>query len=207
MPRTKTKSKARSIAKTQTLRKKPPVAQPSGCGYGQLSASAARGRVRRTFKNIQSNFAWLGLAVLIICMDQISKYLVSHNLFPEECIYINQVLNICYIFNTGAAFSFLAEATGWQEWVFGSLAVFVSFGIVYWLFRESKKLCQWSKIALMLVLGGAIGNLVDRLLYQHVRDFLDFHWQLHHWPVFNFADIAICVGAAMLVFEILHNRD
>ena len=163
-------------------------------------------RMPKTPKNKYANFFWLMLAFGVIVLDQFSKFIIGTYLFPEQCVYINQSFNICYVYNTGAAFSLLANATGWQEWIFGSLAFLVSVGIIYWLYKESKKLFVSSKIALMLILGGALGNLIDRVMYQYVRDFLDFHWQIHHWPVFNFADIAICIGAFMLVFEILRMR-
>ncbi len=112
------------------------------------------------------------------------------------------VLNLTLVFNEGAAFSFLATASGWQRWFFIALAVVITAVLVGWL----AKLQPHERITaagLSLVAGGAVGNLVDRLLYGHVVDFLDFYWRSWHWPAFNVADSAITIGVALLLLEAL----
>jgi signal peptidase II len=147
------------------------------------------------------NFAWLLMAAVIIVLDQVTKFLIAHFLLVEEVVSVTSFFNLYFTFNTGAAFSFLADANGWQEWLFGGLALLISLAIISWLFR-TKKAKAWTKFSFMLILGGAVGNLIDRVLYGHVRDFLYFHWHdLLRWPAFNLADSAICLGAILLILE------
>jgi len=149
------------------------------------------------------NLFWLLLAALIVVLDQVSKYLVSLYLIPDEMVTVWPFFSLFYIFNTGAAFSFLANASGWQGWVFGGLAAVVSLVILRWLVHIPPTGRNATKFALMLIMGGAIGNLIDRVVYHYVRDFLYFHWHNFYWPSFNIADSAICVGAFILIFELL----
>ncbi|MFA7541086.1 MAG: signal peptidase II, partial [Lysobacterales bacterium] len=111
-------------------------------------------------------------------------------------------LNWTLVYNPGAAFSFLSDAGGWQRWFFTVLALVVSGLLVFWL-RQTPRRQVWIAIPYALILSGAIGNVIDRLRFGHVVDFIDVHWQGWHWPAFNIADSAICVGAVMLIAGLL----
>ena len=143
---------------------------------------------------------WLILIVLIVAADQATKLWVLAALEPYQVIPVAPSFNLTLVFNEGAAFSFLADAGGWQRWLFAGLAVAVSAGLLVWLKRleEHERL---TGAALSLVAGGALGNLIDRVAYGHVVDFLDFYWRTWHWPAFNVADSAITVGVALLLLE------
>lgn len=142
---------------------------------------------------------WLGLAALVIVLDQISKLAISSNFAYGEGLYVNDIFNLVRAHNQGAAFSFLNDAGGWQRWLFTLIAVVASVWIVQ-LLRQHKQQTLFC-LALALVLGGALGNLIDRVAYGYVIDFLDFHWDSHHFPAFNVADSAISVGAALLILD------
>jgi signal peptidase II len=148
---------------------------------------------RAQIKNLQ----WLGLSILVILLDQFTKSLVTHYLFYGESITILPIFNITLAHNTGSAFSFLASASGWQIWFFTAVSIIVSTALFIWIYRlplgES-----WSAAALSLILGGALGNLIDRLSYGYVIDFIHLHVAEWYWPDFNIADSAICLGAFML---------
>ena len=140
----------------------------------------------------------LGLAALVLILDQISKYFVLLHLNLFQPIEITPFFNLTLAYNTGAAFSFLNQAGGWQQWLFGIVAVFVCGVILCWIHRlPIQRLGRIT--ALSLILGGAIGNLVDRIYYGYVVDFIDLHINQYHWPVFNIADTAITVGAIVLI--------
>lgn len=146
---------------------------------------------------------WLIIALLVIIVDQFTKYLALQYLILNQPVEILPIFNLMLEHNLGAAFSFLnAMGSGWQNWLFGSVSFVVSIGLIIWLWLISK-----SKILLPLglsfVLGGALGNLISRIINGHVIDFLDFHWGLYHWPVFNLADSAIVLGAIILVVDII----
>ena len=144
---------------------------------------------------------WLLLSVFVVLADQASKaYIVGH--FMEfEFTRILPVLDITRMHNVGAAFSFLASASGWQRWVFIGLAVTVSMGITIWLFRLPRNAPTLLAAGLALVLGGALGNVIDRIRLGHVIDFIHFHWDRAYFPAFNVADSAITVGAACLLLD------
>jgi signal peptidase II len=142
---------------------------------------------------------WLGLAALVVILDQLSKYLVRSTFSLHESIEVTPFFNLVFVFNRGAAFSFLSDASGWQRTFFITLALAASLWIV-WLLRKHATQVLFC-LALSLILGGAIGNVIDRLVFGAVVDFLDFHLRGHHWPVFNAADSAISCGAALLVWE------
>lgn len=160
----------------------------------------------------QGIWPWLGLAGLLVVADQVTKVLILANYQLGESTFITSFFNIVRVHNTGAAFSFLADAGGWQRWFFtavgGAAAVFI-----VWMLRShpGQKLFAF---ALACILGGAIGNVVDRLLHGYVVDWLDFHWDFlsglfpgGHFPAFNIADMAITVGAiALILDEILRVR-
>ncbi|CAG9215253.1 lipoprotein signal peptidase [Paraburkholderia sabiae] len=142
---------------------------------------------------------WLGVAVIVILFDQLTKIAVAKVFAYGSSHAIAPFFNLVLVYNRGAAFSFLAMAGGWQRWAFTALGVAAAVLICYLLKRHGnqKMFCT----ALSLIMGGAIGNVIDRLLYGHVIDFLDFHVGAWHWPAFNLADSAITVGAALLVFD------
>ena len=141
---------------------------------------------------------WLILSAVVIALDQLTKHLALANLRPYESReVIPGLFNWTLAFNPGAAFSFLAGADGWQRWFFTALAVGVSAGLAFWLSRLSRN--DWRNAApLALIIGGALGNLLDRLRFGHVTDFIDVYWGDAHFPAFNIADSAICVGAVAL---------
>ncbi len=148
---------------------------------------------------------WFGLAALIVVLDQAAKFAVLEFFSPGESRAVTGFFNLVLVFNQGAAFSFLAAAPGWQTPLFAAIAVFASCIIGFLIVRNSQK--KLFSIGLALILGGALGNLYDRLVYGHVVDFLDFHAAGWHWPAFNVADSAITVGAALLIAESFMHRE
>ena len=143
---------------------------------------------------------WVALAGLVVVLDQVTKVLASHMLEPHVPVKLLPGLNLTLTHNTGAAFSLLSQAGGWQRWFFSALSVVVSILIIVWLRRLGRSQL-WLPCALALVLGGALGNLWDRLTLGVVVDFIDVYYRVWHWPVFNFADAAISIGAVMLVIS------
>ena len=151
---------------------------------------------------------WLSLSLLAILIDQLAKAFVSAHLQPFDTIVVLPVFNIALYHNTGAAFSMLAGASGWQRWFFVALALAVSGLIAVWLWRMPATGNRWVAAALALVAGGALGNVVDRLAHGYVVDFLQFHWHGWFFPAFNVADSCITVGAALLILDglFLHRK-
>ena len=148
------------------------------------------------------NLRWLWLTVAVIALDQATKQWALAALVPYQPLDLLPSFSLTLMFNTGAAFSFLSEAGGWQRWGLSGLALLVSLVLVLWLWRLPRG--QWrTGAALALVIGGAVGNLWDRVAYGHVVDFLDVYYQQWHWPAFNLADSAITLGAVLLVWEAL----
>ena len=143
---------------------------------------------------------WLGLSLLAVILDQASKLAIANSMQLYQSIPIMPFFNLTYIHNTGAAFSFLNEAGGWQRWFFAGLAIVISAVMAVWLARLKQHETLLA-VALSLVLGGAIGNLIDRLAYGYVIDFLDFYYQTWHFPVFNIADSAITLGVMLMLAE------
>ncbi len=143
---------------------------------------------------------WLWLTALIFALDLATKFWVSSTLSLYEVIPVNSFFNIVLAHNSGAAFSFLADAGGWQRWFFTAIALLVSVVIVVWLKRlpVNEKL---QAVGLASILGGALGNVFDRIVHGYVVDFLDFHYKSYHWPAFNVADMAIMLGAALLIWH------
>ena len=140
---------------------------------------------------------WFGISTVIVVLDQITKQLAENSLQLYERISVTPFFNITLAYNEGAAFSFLADAGGWQRWFFVILTLVISTVLIIWLTKTDNKLEQW---AISLVLGGAIGNnLIDRPLFGHVIDFLDVYYKTHHWPAFNVADMAISGGVVLLI--------
>jgi signal peptidase II len=147
--------------------------------------------------------SWLLLSVLVVLADQASKYYITQHFGEFEHVTLLPVLDITHMHNVGAAFSFLASASGWQRWVFIGLAGVVSVGIIVWLLRLKERAQGLLACGLALVLGGALGNLVDRIRLGYVIDFIHFHWDRAYFPAFNVADSAITVGAACLLLDAL----
>ena len=145
---------------------------------------------------------WLWLTVLVLVIDLTSKVYFDNSLqMYQQIVVIPDLFSWTLAYNTGAAFSFLADSAGWQRWLFALIAVVVSAVLVVWLKRLGRN-DTWLAIALALILGGALGNLYDRIVYGHVVDFILVHWQnRYYFPAFNFADSAICVGAVMLALD------
>ncbi len=149
----------------------------------------------------KSGLRWLWLAVLAFVLDQASKLAVVKLLpFGYPGVEITPFFNLVHVYNKGAAFSFLADQGGWQRWFFAVLAFAICGLLIHWL-RKQSVAQRWSGIAYSLIIGGALGNVFDRLVLGHVVDFLDFYWQHAHWPAFNLADSFIFIGAAMIVLD------
>ena len=150
---------------------------------------------------------WLWLAFLSLGLDQASKIAIDKTFqLYESIVIIPSFFNLTYVHNTGAAFSFLSEAGGWQRWFFAALAIVMSTIMTIWLTRlkENETLLA---VALSLILGGAIGNLVDRLAYGYVIDFLDVYYGTYHWPAFNIADSAITIGVALMLWDSFQTKE
>ncbi|MGE0809007.1 MAG: signal peptidase II [Immundisolibacter sp.] len=149
--------------------------------------------------------ARLALAALVLVLDQASKLAVLRLIEPYQTIPVIPGFNLTLAFNRGASFSFLADAGGWQRWLFSAISVAASVVIVV-LLRRTAPGDRLNGIGLSLVLGGAVGNLIDRLWLGHVVDFLDVYYGASHWPAFNVADSAITVGAALLILGMRHKE-
>ena len=151
--------------------------------------------------NNKTGLRWLWLAVLAFVLDQASKLAVVKLLpFGYPGVEITPFFNLVHVYNKGAAFSFLADQGGWQRWFFALLAFAICGLLIHWL-RKQSVTQRWSGIAYSLIIGGALGNVFDRLVLGHVVDFLDFYWQRARWPAFNLADSFIFIGAAMIVLD------
>ena len=155
-------------------------------------------------KREQGSLRWLWLALLVAVVDQGTKLAAEQLLIVYEPVVVLPSFNLFLTHNVGAAFSFLRDAGGWQRWVFAAVSTGVSVFIVLWLQRIPGNQ-KWLACALALVLGGAVGNLIDRLLRVDggVVDFIDIYYGTWHWPAFNIADSAISVGAVMLLWSAL----
>lgn len=142
---------------------------------------------------------WLSLAALIVAVDQLTKYAVVQYFATNPALVVTPFFNLVLVYNPGAAFSFLADAGGWQRGLFIAIALAASAWIVYLLRKFSHQ--RRFALALSLVLAGAVGNVIDRILFGAVVDFLDFHAFGWHWPAFNVADSAITCGAVLLAWD------
>lgn len=173
------------------------MTEPAGAQADRPAAAGGRGRT--------GGLRWLWLAGVVLALDRITKAWVSASFSLYERIDVLPFLDITRVHNRGAAFSFLSTASGWQRWFFAGLALAVSVMIVVWLRRlpaDQRRLAA----SLALVLGGALGNLWDRLQLGYVVDFIDVYYGDWHWPAFNVADSAITVGAALLILDALATR-
>lgn len=148
----------------------------------------------------KNSLKWLFLSLIILILDQITKTWVSTHLSFNQPINILPYFDLRLLHNTGAAWSILADQGGWQRWFLSGLAIIVSIIIMIWLTRLDSKQ-RWLACALALILGGALGNVIDRIIYGYVVDFIDIYYQAWHWPAFNIADIGISIGAVMLLID------
>ena len=153
----------------------------------------------------KSALSYIWISVIVIISDQLTKCWVLHSLDIERSIHVLPFLNIVLRFNHGAAFSFLSEAGGWQVYLLGAIALIVSVGLLVWLSRL--RFSDWvTAVPLCLILGGALGNLIDRIRLGYVVDFIDFHVSGWHFATFNIADSAVSVGAAWLILQLIFSR-
>jgi len=148
----------------------------------------------------QKRAIWLLLAVVVIVLDYITKQVASNLLDYGVSIEVMPMFNWTLLHNYGAAFSFMSDQGGWQRWFFAGIAFVVSAGLIGWLLL-GKEVSQWERLAIALVLGGALGNLYDRMVYGYVIDFIHVYYDVYHFPAFNIADTAISIGAAILVID------
>ena len=171
------------------------------------SSLTPKGRLNKTPKLIANgNYAvrWYGLSLLVLIIDQWTKWLAETKLtFQEPVSVIEPILNWTLAYNYGAAFSFLADAGGWQKWFFAILALVMSVFLIGYLIKAPRQ-AKLLSLGLALVLGGAVGNLIDRLLHGHVIDFIHVHYaDAWHYPIFNIADMGISIGVALIVIDML----
>ena len=150
-----------------------------------------------------SGIRLLWISVLVVAVDQLTKLWIERTMLLGDSFAVLPVLDIVRAHNSGAAFSFLAKAGGWQRWAFSGLAVVVSFGLLYWLRTIARATHGLLACGLALILGGAIGNVIDRIEHGFVVDFVYAHWGPHYFPAFNVADAAISIGAALVVLDAL----
>jgi len=145
---------------------------------------------------------WLWLSLIVILLDQSTKQIAEALLTHAQPVNVLPVFSFTLLYNKGAAFSFLSDQAGWQRWFFILLALGVSTVLIVWL-RRLKREERWTAVALALIIGGALGNVIDRILFGQVIDFLHFHYGDHDFPAFNIADSAITVGVAIMLLDAL----
>ena len=154
---------------------------------------------RFSAKSQPSLLLWLGLAAVVLLADQFTKFLILGHYQLGDSTVVTDFFNVVRVHNAGAAFSFLSDASGWQRWLFVGIGA-VAMVLIVWMLRSNPTQRLFSA-ALSLILGGAVGNVLDRLLYGYVVDFIDVHWAGWHFPAFNVADSAITLGAAALILD------
>lgn len=154
----------------------------------------------------QTGLRFMWLSVLAFVLDQWTKNIVLDNMELYQSIQVTGFLNWTYVHNYGAAFSLLSDSGGWQRWFFTIIALVVSVVIVWWL-RQTTRQQILLPVAFSLILGGALGNVYDRMVYGYVIDFIDVYYQQWSWPAFNIADSAICLGAILLIVDMFKNNE
>ncbi len=166
-------------------------------------ARAAAGR-ERLGSGIR--WAWYGLALFVIVFDQISKYWIQIHFFETERFNLLPILDVILVYNEGAAWSFLSDAGGWQRWLFTAISAVVSLVLIGWIHvaDQSQKLLLWS---LGFILGGAVGNLIDRVVQGKVTDFVLFYYESWSFPAFNVADSAITIGAILMLVDAFYSSE
>lgn len=180
----------------------PPKAAPTAAPAAKTQArpAAKAAAVKRP-----SILPWLGLSIIWILLDQLTKLWVVARLDLGAVVEVTTFFNLVHVLNPGAAFSFLASQEGWQRHFLSGVAVVASMVILFMMRSSSHR--KWAMLCLASILGGALGNLLDRSLHGAVIDFLDFYWGNYHWPAFNVADMAISMGAVGLIIdELLFNK-
>jgi signal peptidase II len=160
----------------------------------------------KTLKTGASALHWLWLSLLVIVLDLGSKYLADSLLTYANPVPLLPVFDLTLFYNTGAAFSFLAGAGGWQRWLFVAIAMGMSAFLLHWMYRTPRSHYLLG-VGLALVLGGALGNLYDRTVHGHVVDFISLHWEGYYFPAFNIADTAITLGTIALLVDMLFSRN
>jgi signal peptidase II len=148
---------------------------------------------------------WFALSIIVVACDQASKYWAEVVLIPYKPLPVIPLLNFTLAFNTGAAFSFLNGTGDWHRLFFSGFSLIMSVVLIIWLYRASSQ-ARWLCAGISFILGGAVGNLIDRAFYGYVIDFIDVYYQHHHFATFNIADSAICIGAAFFLLDLLANR-
>ncbi|WP_227429748.1 signal peptidase II [Psychrobacter sp. I-STPA6b] len=176
--------------------------QPKYVSAQDISANTAL--IRAPKANGSQALIWYGLSVFVIILDQWTKWLAEHTLsFHQPVPVIEPVLSWTLAYNYGAAFSWLANQSGWQKWFFAGLALVMSIFLMVYLVRAPRT-AKLLNLGLALILGGAVGNLIDRVRLGHVVDFIHVHYaDVWHYPIFNIADIAICVGVFFVIIDML----
>jgi signal peptidase II len=160
-----------------------------------------------TQKIYQKYWFWYLTALIVILLDQISKQSILAHFYEGEVLNLTSFFDFTLRYNSGAAFSILAEAGGWQRWFFGAIAIVASVLLSIWIYRTAAQK-PLEAFALAFILGGALGNLYDRILLGHVVDFIQVHYQnTYYFPAFNLADSAIFMGAAILIFDMLFGKE
>lgn len=160
--------------------------------------------MKGVFQN--TGLRWLWLTLLFLAFDQGTKLWVAAHFYLGETLELIPFFNFRYAHNPGAAFSFLGNADGWQRWFFTGVAIAISAMLLWWLYKAPKQQ-RLLPIAYSLILSGALGNLIDRLAYGYVIDFLDVYVGSYHWPTFNIADSAIFVGAGFIIFDAFFTQE
>lgn len=155
--------------------------------------------------NTSGKLHWLLLSAVVFVLDQLVKWWVIQEFALYQQLPVLPFFSLTLAYNTGAAFSFLGDASGWQRWFLSGIAVIVSVMLIGWL-KQLRSGENWQACSLSLILGGALGNLIDRLLHGHVTDFLLFYYKNWYFPAFNLADTAITVGAAILILDMFRNN-
>jgi signal peptidase II len=167
----------------------------------QGGAPAASAPAPRALPVLASGWRWLPLSAAVVIVDHAAKAWIMHHFALFERVHVLPVLDIILTYNTGAAFSFLSQASGWQRWLFVLLALAVSAGLIVWMRRLNARVHGLLACGLALIIGGALGNMIDRLTLGRVVDFVHVHWGHAYFPAFNVADSAITVGAALLLID------
>lgn len=154
----------------------------------------------------QTGWRFLWLSVLTFVVDQYTKTLIVKHLELYQAVQVAPFFNLTHVYNTGAAFSFLHDAGGWQRWFFTAIA-FVVVGLILWWLKQTSRQQVILPVAFTLIIGGALGNVYDRIVLGHVVDFLVLYYEDWAWPAFNVADSAICLGAALLLIDMFKNKE
>jgi signal peptidase II len=182
----------------------PPPAEREGAAVPPPPAVPRGDAPKRMLPAVVSGWRWLPLSLAVMVADRIVKLWMIHHFAPLERVHVLKVLDIILTYNTGAAFSFLADASGWQRWLFVLLALGVSAALIVWMRRLDARVHGLLACGLALIVGGALGNMIDRIATGRVVDFIHVHWGAHYFPAFNIADSAITIGAALLLLDAWH---